>query len=154
MEKYLTCDPLTVAPWRASRFWTGNAWGCRPKSHEEPPQLETMKNRSFNFNSFSSQDEARDNEKVAIVANKLIWESCTRDEECPQQVQWWVATCRNCTLSWGYSNTEMGRAARAISVKFPDLSELREVSLSISLPKLSNNIKIIICWVIQIDIVG
>ena len=48
----------------------------------------------------------------------------------------------------------MGRAARAISVKFPDLSELREVSLSISLPKLSNNIKKIICWVIQIDIVG
>jgi hypothetical protein len=35
-------DPLTVAPWRASRFWTGNAWGCRPKSHEEPPQLETI----------------------------------------------------------------------------------------------------------------
>ena len=132
MEKYLKFRVRSSRSSRSSRLGnfgtSGNAWGCLPKSHEEPPQFETI------------QDSSGENDEK--VANKL---ENPRTSENPARamknaLSWrWVATCRSSVSVslWnsGHSNTEMGRAARAISVKFPDqLRELIELSFEISRP--------------------
>ena len=52
---------------------------------------------------------------------QLVWEPCARDEECPwcdECLDWLWNSCE-VLLRSGSCNTEMGRAAKAVSVKFP-----------------------------------